>query len=316
MGSIKWKSNHFSNLEPFDILSLEDILKRTKNTMLDIDRVGFEGQYDIGRSFIKFTIDNDNDPEVKYFHKKFNGPKCPLPTKEQIILHQYKPQYTRPEYHTTENMYIFDQATTNVNGRDGFINGGFSEVDIWAHYIDYKRKNKTTGEWIYLELPYEYVFNYMDKSINNAPLLAAKKFIEEIDNTIGWDDKEGLKSIVEKYDLKHPNWNHDFPVASFIDVKKNGIFFPCQWWNPEMLAGNGTHRMVMSGYNKMNIPYVTQVPPWSPFKWYSQSRFPIFCINGKYQYLVATIDRIDESIEYFFTEDRYYATEKNRSFYE
>lgn len=308
---IKWKSNHFKDLKPFDIVSLDNLLDRTKQTMLDIDETDFNDQWEEGRAFIKFSVDNQNDPEVKYWHQKYNSSKCPLPTKDQIILHQFKAPHSKPEFHTERNKNIFSNNTTNVNGRDGFINGGFSELDIWEHFINYKRRGIVTGEWIYLELNFKYILENMFTSVNRAPLHAAKQFINDVEN-IGWKNKEKVNLLIKEYDKKYPNWSHDFPIESFLDVKKNGILFPCQWWNPEMIAGNGTHRMIMTGFNKINTPYITQIPKNNPLKWYSQSRYPIFEYNGKPSYLVCSIDRLKEKVEYSFTNNTNFAIEKNK----
>ena len=52
---------------------------------------------------------------------------------------------------------------------------------------------------MYFELPYKYVYDNMLKSINNAPLFTAKKFVEEVEKENLWNDKEGINRLVEDY---------------------------------------------------------------------------------------------------------------------
>ena len=281
--------------------------------MLDINARDFWSQHKSGRAFLQINTDKIEDPELLYLSKKYNSPTTPYPTNTQIVLRQYSPKYSQSRYFEEKNSHIFKGLTSNVNNRDGFIVGGFSEIDAYGTYIKAKKDKQTTGEWIYLELPYEYVYNYMDKSINSAPLLIAKKFIQEIDETIGWDDEKKLQELVATYDKNFPDWNHDFPINSFIQVKREGLLFPCQWWDPKTFASNATHRMIMMGFNKYDIPFITQVPYKHQGAWYSQSRDPMFFYDNKWQYLIMYVDRIKDQLTFTFTQDAKFEVRENES---
>jgi len=303
---VKWKSKHFSDLKPFDIVSLDNLLDRTKQTMLDIGEREFIQQWNEGRAFIKVNSDNPNyNEELSYLTSKYNNTKCPYPTKTQIVLHQYRPYFTKKEYHTEENRRIFEGLTTNVNSRDGFIVGGFSEIDMFECYIKCKEKKYTSGDWIYLEIPYNLIWDYMVKSINSAPLTTAKKFITQVDSTCGWSNFDKVSNLVKEYDEKFPNWNHDFPIKSYIQVKEEGLLFPCQWWDFKVIASNATHRMVMMGFNKYDIPFVTQIP-YGKTKWYAQSREPMFFKDGEFQFLTLKVDIDKKLMTYGFSNDKFY----------
>jgi len=310
---VKWKSKTFKDLKSFDTLTYDNLLSRTKQAMLDINARDFWSQHKSGRAFLQINTDKIDDPELVYLSKKYNSPSTSYPTDTQIVLRQYKPIYSQSRYYEEDNRHIFEGLTSNVNNRDGFIVGGFSEIDAYGTYINAKKRKLTTGEWIYFELPYEYVYKYMNKSINSAPLLTTKKFIQEVDETIGWEDRPKIKELVDYYDEKYPDWNHDFPINSFIQVKNEGLIFPCQWWDPVTIASNATHRMIMMGYNKYDIPFITQVPYKTPYAWYSQSRDPMFFYDNKWQFLLMYVDRIKSQLTFTFTQEKNTAISKNQS---
>jgi|TARA_B110000259_G_scaffold85804_1_gene100059 hypothetical protein len=309
---IKWKSKTYSDLKPFDTLTYDNLLSRTRQAMIDINATEFWKQHKSGRAFLSIKTDKLQDQELIYLSKKYNSPLTHYPTDTQIVLRQYDPKYSKSIYHEEENKHIFQGLTSNVNNRDGFIVGGFSEIDAYGTYIEPKRNKQLTGDWIYLEIPYEYVYNYMNTSINSSPLETAREFVEEVDETIGWNDGEKLKELVATYDEKFPNWNHDFAINGFVQVKKEGLLFPCQWWNPKTIASNATHRMVMMGYNKYDIPFITQVPYNHPYAWYSQSKNPMFFYDNKWQYLIMYVDRVKEELTFTFTEEQSFAAIANK----
>ena len=314
---IKWKSQHFKDLKPFDKFSFDSLLERTDKTFRLLNEKDYLHQLESGRAFIGIESSNLDDPEVAYYHKKYNHPNVKIPTDSQIVLRQFKPPFDKPEYHEEDNMYIFDSLTSNVNNRDGFIVGGLSTKFVEDIHIQPVKEKRFTGDWMYFELPYKYVYDNMLKSINNAPLFTAKKFVEEVEKENLWNDKEGINRLVEDYTKKRPNWHHDFPIASFLQVHNEGIIFPCQWFQPTTIASEGTHKMVMCGFNKMDIPFILPVPYFTNFTkyWYVQTKSPIF-YNFKYKrfdYISGMIDLENKKIQWEFTNKVNYAKEMNKS---
>ena len=80
---------------------------------------------------------------------------------------------------------------------------------------------------------------------------------------------------------------------------------------PTTIASNATHRMVMMGYNKYDIPFITQIPYKHQGAWYSQSRDPMFFCDNKWQYLVMYVDRIKNQTTFTFTQDEKFAVCEN-----
>ena len=63
----------------------------------------------------------------------------------------------------------------------------------------------------------------MVKTNNNWNMDIAKKFIREVKD---WDDIESIDKLIDEYDKKYLNWNHDFPIFGFMSILKNGLLFP------------------------------------------------------------------------------------------
>ena len=313
---IKWKSQHFKDLKPFDKFSFDSLLERTDKTFRLLDEKDYLHQLESGRAFIGIQSSNLDETEVAYYHKKYNHPNVKIPTDSQIVLRQFKPPFDKPEYHEEANLYLFDSLTSNVNNRDGFIVGGLSTKYVEAIHINPVKEKRYTGDWMYFEFPYKYVYDNMLKSINNAPLFTAKKFVEEVEKRNLWKDKEAVSQLVDDYTKKRPNWHHDFPVASFLQVHNEGIIFPCQWFKPTTIASEGTHKMVMCGFNKMDIPFILPVPYFTNFTkyWYVQTRKPIFYNfkYNRYDYIFGIIDLEKKQIEWEFTQAEKQAVQMNK----
>lgn len=308
---VKWWSNSFKDLKPFDIISYDNLVERCQSAMRFVDKHQYDKQKSEGRAFVCIKSETLHDPEVKKFHEKYNNSNCPIPTKTQIVLRQYSPEYNRPEYSTEENKYIFEGQTSNINSRDGFIVPGISTKPIESYYLEPKRAGAITGEWIYLTIPYSYISQYMELSINKAPLTAAKHFIKEVEENIGWEDENELRKLVDIYDSKYPNWSHDFPIKSYIQCKKDGILFPIIWWHPRRILTEGTHRVVMAGLNKMDVPFILPVDGRNNLKWYAMSKDKLFLIDNTYQYLCLEIDRVNQKLNISFSKQDDWAEKKN-----
>lgn len=308
---VKWWSDVFSDLKHMDVISYENLLERSYNALAFYDKQDLTNQVQNGRAFIGVKSSKIDDHSVNYFHSKYNSRECEIPTASQIVLRQFRPDYSRPEYNTQENTKIFDGETSNVNNRDGHIIAGFSVKSVEAYYINLLRTNQIIGDWLYFEMPYELIYDNVRKSINNAPLGKAIDFIEEVDRLDCWEDSERLRYIVETYDTRFPNWSHDFPIKSFLQVRRDGMLFPTMWFNFKEMLSEGTHKLVMSGYNKFDVPCMVFIPKFSPYKWYSISKTDMFLSNGEYKYLGIEVDRFANKVEYSFVDDPHWAHKKN-----
>jgi hypothetical protein len=300
---VKWWNTYFDKLKEFDILSYEEFLDLSEKTLYQTDPKQFIDQKNSGRVFLGISSFNLEDPKVRYYHDRYNPPNAIIPSDTQIVIRQYQPEFSKPEYFTKENRNIFDGQTTNVNSRDGFIVSGHGVKPVENYFLKPVSNNYITGEWIYLTLPYHLVYDHMLYSINNVPLEVTRQFIVEIDQTVGWESIVDLKPIVEKYDKLYPNWNHDFPILGFRQFKLQGMIFPCMWWHPYKIATEGTHKMVMAGFNKLDIPYLLPVPKANPIQWTAKSKNKMFFENGNPVYLCVDIDRELKKVKYYFKEN-------------
>lgn len=301
----------FKDLKPFDIISFDSLLERTRDNMRFYNAEEYDKQRELGRAHIGIRSSNLNDPVLRYYHEKYNHPNCEVPTNSQIVLRQFDPTYIRDEYYTKENMKIFEGNTSNVNNRDGFIVSQFSSKSVEGYYLEAFRRNAITGNWIYLTIPYEIIYDKLRKSINSAPLDKAIQFIEVVEKTIGWEDLDAIQHLVNQYDEKYPNWNHDFPIKSFIQLKKDGILVPPAWHNPFLILSEGTHRITMTGFNGYDVPYLIPIPYHLKDKWHAISRDPIFLHQGKYQYLCVEVNRKTSKATYTFSDNQKAAVERN-----
>ena len=309
---IKWnKIGFFDDLKPFDILPLENFLDRYLATLKTFDQ--YEDQVKEGFFFLGIDSNTLDDPEVRYFHEKYNHPNCDItkePRDKLCMMYRAKNNFNRPEFHGEENIK-FTGGTSNYNGRDGQIRGGWATPNIETIHINPVREGLLTGKWIYLEFPYELFYDHTDITINGAPIDKAKQFVKEVDDTIGWEDPYKVEELVNKYDKLYPDWSHDFPINGFQQVKEEGLIFPGVWWNYNLILGHSYHRMIMTSFNKMNFPYILPVPNVKNGKWYVCSRGNTFTYKNELHYLGAEIDTIKRDIKYTFTKNPNWAKSKN-----
>lgn len=306
-----WKKGFFDDLKPFDVLPLENVLERYQGALATFPE--YEHQVKDGFFFLGIRSKDLSDPDVKYFHEKFNSPTCDLsirPRKKISLVYRPGRNFSKPEYHTPEAIK-FEGGTSNYNGRDGQIRGGWATPEIEEFHIKPVREGKLTGDWIYLHIPHQILYNFLDTTSNGVPLREAKKFVQEVENTVGWDDFDKVKEIEKEYDKKYPDWSHDFPINGYAQMQKEGLLFPAVWWNYQILAGHTYHRMVMTSFNKIDFPFILPVPAKLQNKWYACSRFDTFLFNNEPHYLTALIDRDNEKVTYSFTKNPDWAIEKN-----
>jgi len=305
---IKWWKGIFDDLSPYDRLSMDSVLDRYHRGMKSFDQ--FEGSSKHGATFVNIHETYFKYPELLEFHRKYNSPHCnPLdyktkgnyyePNKKLCFKLTENCNFAKKEY---EDVLKFRGHTSNYNGRDGQIRGGFATPSIHDYYYLPKIHNKITGEWLYQEIPHELIYNNLRTTSNGVDISISKQFVKEVTNGIGWDDIEKVKKIVDEYDEKYPDWNHDFPINGFMQMRKDGILFPAVWTHSYKIMYHSFHRLVMTSFNEMDFPYIIPIP-YGKTKWTGQSKLNNFYHEGEYKYLNFHYDLDNKKTEYEFTNE-------------
>lgn len=307
-----WRKNSFEDLKPFDVLEVEQVLERYQNTLKTFPQ--YEKHAEEGNFFLGIKSKNLDDPEVKYFHEKFNHPNCDLladPRPKICMVYREGRNFDKKLFHTKENLK-FSGGTSNYNGRDGQIRGGWATPTIEGFHINPVREKILTGKWVFLTIPYQLLYNFINTTNNGVPIQIPKKFVKEVEDTVGWDDINKVKKVVDKFDKIYPDWSHDFPINGYFQMKKDGLLFPAVWWNYFLNCGHSFHRMIMTSFNKMDFPYITPIPVTKNNIWYTCSMKDSFLFNNEKHYLTAKINLNDNLVTYSFTKDKRWALKKNK----
>lgn len=310
---IKYWGPAFKDLKTFDVISFEQLLERYRDALMSLDPQDYVRQRLNGKVHIGISSDNLDDPEVAYYHEKFNSLDTKIPTRDQIVMRVFRPEekFVRPEYRTEDNLHIFKGKTSNYNTRDGHVVTGLGTKSVEKLHIDPVRRGVLTGNWIYLNIPGWLVKNHLRSSINSAPLIHAVDFINEVESTFGWEDTEKVIELVKLYDSKYPNWNHDFPIKGYQQIQRDGLLNPIIWNSPWINCSEGTHRLTMAGFNGFDVPFFMPVPAVLPDKWYNQSREPQFLKDGEYFYLAIEVDRPNRKLTFNFVKQKNWAFKQN-----
>jgi hypothetical protein len=309
---IKWWKGIFDELKPYDSMSIIDVLSKYQSGLKTFE-YHYKAQYDNGCFFVNVSKEHMHIPELKYIHEKFNSPNCDLddvrvidnkltePNRKLTYSLKENRNFYKPEYETIK----FEGHTSNYNNRDGQIRGGFATPNIYSYYYKPKQDKIISGNWVYLELPHELIYNNLRTTANGVDISIAKQFVKEVSETIGWDNLENVKKVVDIYDNQYPDWNHDFPINGFMQLKKDGILFPAAWTFPTKLLYHSFHRLIMTSFSKMNFPYIIPLP-YGKTTWEGQSKIKAFFNEGEYKYLNFYFDKVNKKTEYEFTTKKQY----------
>ena len=95
------------------------------------------------------------------------------------------------------------------------------------------------------------------------------------DEPVAWftfkktSDIESIDKLIDEYDKKYLNWNHDFPIFGFMSILKNGLLFPNIAFSGggkkngvgfNKILSDGTHRLFMTAMSGSDYPMFVQVP--------------------------------------------------------
>lgn len=146
--------------------------------------------------------------------------------------------------------------------------------------MDMAGVGKEWNKFLYLTLPYDLINNYMTNMHDNDDVTIARKFIREVEDTIGWEG-DRWKKIEKKYDNLYPEtstytdmyethtcikWKQDFDIRQYISIKNNGLLFPICYNSMYHMLRRGTHRAVLLAMTNSDIPIFLQLPKENEYK--------------------------------------------------
>jgi hypothetical protein len=307
---IKWWKGIFNDLKPYSIMSMDEVLDRYLSGLKSFPN-HYKAQYENGAFFININKQHLYIDELKYYHEKYNSPFCSFEGSKLRGPDDYEPSlkltyslkenrnFTKPEYEIIK----FEGHTSNYNNRDGQIRGGFATPNFYNYFYKARQDKKISGEWMYCEIPHNIIYDNLKQTANGVEIEIAKNFVNEVESTIGWEDIAEIKKLVDIYDKKYPNWNHDFPINGYMQMKKDGLLFPAVWTFPTKLVYHSFHRLIMTSFNKMNFPFIIPVP-YGKTKWNGQSVGNHFFNEGKNKYLNFYFDLNSKITKFDFSEDK------------
>ena len=164
----------------------------------------------------------------------------------------------------------FDPMYFNINPfNDKMV---MAKADVIS--MDMVGLGKDWDSFLYLTIPYKLINKYMTNMHDNEDVTIARKFIKEVEDTVGWDTKE-WKEVEKKYDLLYPEtstytdyyethtcikWKQDFDIRQYISIKRKGLLFPICYNSMYHMLKRGTHRAVLLAMTKSDVPIFLQVP--------------------------------------------------------
>ena len=237
-GTKYWKP-HFNDLKQFDRVGFYELLYRIDATIKE---------FPTGTGALIGIKDSHKDiPEMEDLYNKFNGEQT-----EQVCFYPDGKSPFRKNY-TSELI----GSTSNYQIRDGHIKSPFEHIDLYHKYFQPKENLKISSKFLYLSIPHKFISECMTHTNNGWDMKIPKQFINEINN---WDDVDYINEVIDEYDKKYKNWNHDFPIMNFISVMKNGLLFPSVAFQPGRILDAGTHRLFMCGMTGNDYP-ILLLPP-------------------------------------------------------
>jgi len=252
-GTNYWKS-HFNDLKQFDRVGLHEVLYRVDATIKEFD-------YHNGALIAPKDSYNDIS-EMKDLYDKFNGEET-----GQVCFYPDGKSPFRKNYTSK----LID-STSNYQIRDGHIKSPIEHLDLYTNYFKRKENLEISSRFLYLSIPHKFVSEYMIQTNNGWDMTIPKKFINEINN---WDDIEYINEVIDEYDKKYENWNHDFPIMNFISIMKNGLLFPNLTFKGNGILDGGTHRLFMCGMTENDYPMLL-LPPYNKTRFQVNSMRDIF----------------------------------------
>jgi hypothetical protein len=286
-----WKP-FFNDLKPFDTLDIEDVLKRYKDTISSFDECKVQEQN--GHYFLRVTEDQLTDPRVKKLHTIFNHKNTNINDLQIIKFEAYGKRVFKQDY---DPNYI-KRDMPNFQLRDGKVTPGFGTWN-WKEYFQRVDKGTTSRENIYLEIPYKIIEDNL-ALLGGTDVSIIKEFINEIED---WNNIEYINETIKKYDTIWKDWNFEFPILSYISVKRDGLLFPILGaTSANSFPGNGLHRFAMTALAKSDVPFI--LPKSKKSRYYIRTKFKDYKkIDNENTYLLLDVNTKKKEITFYLSSE-------------
>jgi len=308
---VKYWKDCFSDLKVLDTLHLDNILTRFKNTLYTFDNF----KEDNGWFFIPIKRESDLDEvlELKRLHEKFNSKSVIFPDENgnprRICFHTYGYSPYKRDYYRKGTLTM----NSHQNWKDGMIRPGLNmSAESWKGVTKNIEKGILSDKFVYIEIPYDIILDYMVINHNGHEMKIPKQFVEEVEDTKnGWKNDDTVNELIDLYDKKYPDWNYDFPTFGYTSFVKYGLLMPTFYFGNKVFK-NGTHRLYNACLSKSDIPLFINMPSQNPdpkFKRFvvDENEFIVYSvrlfrkINNEYSRLLMYINLNDRSLKFYLT---------------
>lgn len=155
------------------------------------------------------------------------------------------------------------------------IKDGFTMAKADVISMDMKGLGRAWSHFVYLELPFELINEYMTNLHDNEDVSKLREYIDTVEKTEqGWT-KENYQKIENEFDQKYPEtssytdyfethtcikWKQDFDILQYISLKEKGLLYPICYNSSYHILDRGTHRAVLLAKSGSDIPFFIQYP--------------------------------------------------------
>jgi len=319
---VKYWKDCFNDLKSMDIVSLDDVLTRFKNTILTFENYDLEKS---GCFFIPIKQESDLDelPELRRLHEKFNSKNVEFPIEggknsKRICFRAYGDSPYRRSY--------YGRGTPTKNShqdwKDGMIRPGLNlAAENWKSVTKDIENKEISKEFVYIEIPHDLILEYMEVNHNGHEMKIPRQFVNEVEsNKNGWDNDDEVNRLINLYDDEYPDWNYDFPIFGYTTFIKYGMLMPVFYFGTKIFK-NGTHRIYNACLAKSDIPVFLNMPPEnisSKFKNFiiNENEFVVYSarifkkIDDEYSRLIINVNLNDRSLKYYLSTFNIYRIKK------
>ena len=137
--------------------------------------------------------------------------------------------------------------------------------------MDINGVGETWDNFIYLELPAQFIKVFQNKVHSNPDISLFKRFIKNhgtlpVDQMLKKSDKMDINHPeVLEFDnffrtVKDPAWRTDLELGQYTTIRDEGLIYPICYPNKKFIYKRGTHRAWFCAMTDSDIPIFIQVP--------------------------------------------------------